>query len=385
MKKWSYIGPDMNNKAIPLNIQDFQKAYSGNTGNLIYYYATQCVVDCNGGSYRGGLNPSRFNELGNGLILSMANHLGSHVDLSQHGMPLDDLNIPVIALGLGAQVKEETADLSYIPQGSKNWLSKLVEKSPTSFENITVRGDYTLQVMQELGFGDNVIATGCHSNFINPTKDLGRSIKNFMNTKKIEKISVAAGNPFEKELRTLEASLLLLASKYRGEYIIQHPLSFIQLGTNFSTTEFDEAWEKIFPIYKQCGIDENIFLDTIRHNFKVYIDVPQWIGNHRHNDVVIGTRIHGVQSALQAGRPAICLYIDSRTEELCKKMKIPSAPAQKYLHGITIDDIYEILNEWDYEAYDKNRLTLANTLKMFFRNNSISIGKSLDQLTTTEV
>ena len=69
---------------------------------------------------------------------------------------------------------------------------------------------------------------------------------------------------------------------------------------------------------------------------------------------------------------------------ICKKMKIPSAPAQKYLHGITIDDIYEILNEWDYEAYDKNSLTLANTLKMFFHNNSISIGKSIDQLTTNE-
>ncbi len=381
MIKWSFLGPGTGNKSLPLNIDDFKKLYTGNTGNLVYYFATQCVTRCEGGSYGVGSNPEVLNKLGNGLILSMANHLGGHTDLSIDGMKLDAIKVPMVALGLGAQVKESTNDLSYIPKGTKDWLSKLALKSPTTFPNITVRGDYTLQVMEKLGLGDNVISLGCQSNFINPTKDLGKSIKHFMNTQKIEKISIAAGNPFQKDLRKLESSLLLLAVKTRGEYIIQHPLSFIQLATNFSDEEFNDAWNKIAPAYKQQGIDEDIFLDAIKNNFKVFTNVPQWIGNHRHNDVVVGTRIHGVQSALQAGRPAICLYIDSRTEELCKKMKIPCASAKKFLNGISLEDIYKILNNWDYEEYDQNRLFLARTLKTFLQNNGIALGKSLEKLT----
>jgi len=382
--RWVYVGPGVGQKILPTNIAEFQRLYSGNTGNLVYYFATQCVVQFKGGAQGVGAPTRILNRPGTGIVFSMANQLGSHTDLSEKGLRIDNLDVPVIGLGLGAQVKTMTDDLSFIPAGTIAWMKRFVEMAPSIGPNITVRGDYTLKVMQSLGFGDNVVATGCQTNFINPSRNLGKSIADYFKDRGSKKISVAAGSPFNQDHRRLEASLLSLALESGGDYVVQHPASMIQLVANFSNQEYMEAWEKIFPIYERLGFDRGVFAMAIRNNFKVYNDVPQWIRSHRQSDVIVGTRIHGIQSALQAGVPGICLYIDSRTKELCEKMKIPRASAIDYKDGITAEDIKRILQDWDYEEYDRTRLNLAKQLASFLISNSVSLSPSMKYLSGME-
>ncbi|WP_459618482.1 polysaccharide pyruvyl transferase family protein [Bordetella sp. 2513F-2] len=377
---WIYTGPGGGQKIVPRNIQEFHRLYTGNTGNLLYYFATQCAIQFKAGPHGAETIAKRFNRPGFGVVLSMANHLGKHTDLSVNGWPLSGLDIPVIALGLGAQVKNMTNDLSFIPEGTISWLRELAARAPSNGPNITVRGEYTLEIMRELGFGDRVVSIGCQTNFINPQRDLGRLIGRVIREKPLEKITVAAGNPFEQDHRKLEASLLALAMETSGDYVVQHPLSMVQLVANYSDEEFDDAWTKVYPAYRDYGFNEPDFRRAVRNTFKVYSDISQWMRSHRQSDLVVGTRIHGVQSALQAGVPAICLFIDSRTEELCRRMKIPHASAREYKNGIKKEQLNRILMDWDYEEYDRNRLELAKKFGDFLTRNGVGMSPAMKQL-----
>lgn len=380
--KWAFVGPGAGHKFLPRNYSEFKKLYSGNTGNLLYYFATQTLIKFNGGHFGVANIPEAFNKSTNGIVFSMANHLGAHTDMSVRGLKIDNLQTSVVGLGLGAQTKDATDDLSYIPEGSIRYLIEFTEKSLTSSPNITVRGDYTLSIMEKLGLSKKVISIGCQTNFINANKNLGMNIGQQIKDSKFDKISIAAGNPTKKEFRKLETSLLSLAIENNGDYIVQHPESLIKLTANFTDEEFIEGWKKTSPIYLEYGIDEKKLYRAVKDRFKLYNDVPQWMRSHRQSDVVVGTRIHGIQSALQSGVPAICLYIDSRTKELCEKMKIPNAAAVNYESGISYSSIKRILNDWDYEEYDRTRLLLAKDFKQFLENNLIEVSGTLTKLTS---
>ncbi len=87
---------------------------------------------------------------------------------------------------------------------------------------------------------------------------------------------------------------------------------------------------------------------------------------------MIGPRIHGVMLAIQAGIPAICIAIDSRTEELCQTMKIPYILRQDFPEGLQKQDLLKIFSaQFDPDEFDKNRLLLAHNFRIFLKNNKI--------------
>ena len=377
---WSYVGPDHGQTIFPKNSNEFQRLYTGNTGNLMYYFATRCCIAFSNRKFGFGAKPEIINRVGNGLVFSLANQLGSHTDLGKRGMVLDNVDVPLVGLGLGAQIKEQTEDLSFIPQGTIDWIKRLTERSIGSAPNLTVRGDYTFDILERLGMGDKVLAVGCQTNFINPEKKLGKKIiERFVSTG-MEKISVAAGSPYSKDFAKLEGSLLRLANDNRGRYIVQHPMDLINATINYSKSDFEFAFDRISPFYEKLGFHKEDLLDIIESKFRVFVDPTQWMLEHQFSDVVVGTRIHGIQSALQAGVPGVCLYIDSRTKELCEKMKIPHADAKDYANGINKYDILQVLNDWDYEVYDEHRLFLATRFKDFLTNNMIKPSNNFDSL-----
>tara|TARA_R110002020_G_scaffold387781_1_gene598528 strand:- start:3344 stop:4495 length:1152 start_codon:yes stop_codon:yes gene_type:complete len=374
---WSYVGPDHGQTIYPKNSSEFQRLYTGNTGNLVYYYATRCCIAFSNRKFGFGAKPEIINKIGNGLVFSLANQLGSHTDLGKRGMRLEQLDVPVVGLGLGAQIKEQTEDLSFIPQGTVEWIRQLTERSVSNAPNLTVRGDYTFSILEKLGLADKALPIGCQTNFINPNANLGKTIIDRFNSTGMKKISTAAGSPYNKDFSKLEGSLLNLAINNKGRYIVQHPMDLINVTINYSKEDFKHSFERILPFYQKLGFSEEELVESIENKFRVFVDPTQWMLEHQYSDIVVGTRIHGVQSALQAGVPAVCLYIDSRTKELCEKMKIPHANAKNYLQGITRNDIAEIIADWDYENYDENRLKLSQQFNSFLIDNRIKPSNNL--------
>ena len=377
---WSYVGPDQGNASFPQNLSDFKKLYTGNTGNLMYYYATRCCISFRSEQFGFGTSTDVINSSKNGLIFSLANQLGSHIDLSKRGMKLAGLKVPLIGLGLGAQIKEATDDISFIPKGTIDWIRELTNRSITDKPNLTVRGDYTLSILEKIGLSEKAVSIGCQTNFINPNKKLGRSIVDRLGDTGIRHISVAASSPFNRSLQAIENCLLNISIKTKGKYIVQHPIDMISLCTNYSKDSFEDSLKKVYKFYASPNMTIENFRDIIRTNFEMYVDPVQWMLNHHKSDVVVGTRIHGIQSALQAGVPAICLYHDSRTKELCYKMKIPCADIRDYVSGIDELDIERIIKSWDFEEFDKNRVYLAKEFFRFLKFNEVNPSRRLLEL-----
>jgi polysaccharide pyruvyl transferase WcaK-like protein len=109
----------------------------------------------------------------------------------------------------------------------------------------------------------------------------------------------------------------------------------------------------------------------MRRHSRTYISIPQWFRDISKHELVVGTRIHGCQLALQAGVPAVCLYIDSRTKELCETMQIPSLSAHELQKAPSVERLLDTLKQWDWEQYDENRMSLAKQTIEFVKNNKM--------------
>lgn len=375
MIQFDIIGLDIKKQLVVNNLVEFARLYSLNTGNLVFHYGLNRILDSEFSKvYSWTTNNDLMNKNSKGVIIPMANQIGQHIDLSLRGPKVNQLEIPLVLIGLGAQFKSlSNPNLSLIPNGTIQWIK---EVSSLGKKNIGVRGEYTFNILKRLGLSDSVVPLGCQSNFINMNENLGQEIMNkFINTQKDEyqnNIAITAGAPDKKEYTTLEQSFLKLTTSHNAKYIVQAPSSLLALSLGWkkliSEMELEQVKTSWFPSYSY----EEIFSWFYRYS-KVYVSVSQWIMDLSKEKIVFGTRIHGVQAALQAGTPAICFCIDSRTKELCEFMKIPHVMARDYKEGVTLDICLKIFSNWDYKAYDERRLFLANKMKDFLESNNIKI------------
>ena len=66
----------------------------------------------------------------------------------------------------------------------------------------------------------------------------------------------------------------------------------------------------------------------------------QWFDFVRGQDLVIGTRLHGAVAALLQGVPAIVIYHDSRTGEICELLALPRISVTA-ARGLSLAAIYD--------------------------------------------
>ena len=92
--------------------------------------------------------------------------------------------------------------------------------------------------------------------------------------------------------------------------------------------------------------------------------------------LVIGSRIHGVMLAIQAGIPGICIAHDTRIEELCDIMHIPYIHSNELKQGFTLDEIKQRI-KFDAESFNKNRVELSKKYYRFFDQNKIQLTRKL--------
>ncbi|MBB3142627.1 polysaccharide pyruvyl transferase family protein [Halomonas organivorans] len=373
--KFSIAGLDVSSLCAPKNIDEFRSSFSMNSGNLLFHYAAEKIVKLSPKKYNWSLKgASKDNKCG-GVIIPMANHLGTHVDLSNKGPNLNDVDVPVVVLGLGSQFSSsKVSHFNEIPEGSVRWLKKAADLS-CGGKNIAVRGVFTYKLLKKLGLEDSVEVTGCQSNFINPSDSLGEELFNKFNSltrsQLRDGICVTAGNYNRRDLAKLEQSLIELIKGRSSSYVVQNPKHLISLSSGWG----DGVPEKVLQDIQTAwlpDVDLDLLPSWFQYHSSVFISVPQWLFEMSKKSFVVGTRIHGVQAAIQAGTPALCLCIDSRTKELCEFMKVPHVDAANYHDGISFDDILSEFRSWDYIQFDENRKRLARKMKRFLVSNGVA-------------
>ena len=332
----------------------------GNTGNLAFRFAiaTQLVSPA---ILPWHASIANIRAAGDLIVLPLANQLGAHTQLGSQVERLQQIGLPILGLGLGAQAKSSSEDIVLDP-GTKAWLETLVMRAPTAGPNLGVRGPYTAEQIAKQGFPRAALVTGCPSNFINSQDDIASSIAAGFK-RKIRHIAVAAGIPYIPILANIERSLAEIVTATTGAYIVQHGLEMIRLARG----EFDLMAPETFAICKKYispASTDDEFKTWCRTYAYAFLDVRAWMDFLRRFDFVVGTRIHGIMLAIQAGVPAGCIAHDSRTMELCTTMGLPVCHYTDIRAPLTRDNLLDYFN-FDPDHYRETRRRLcANYLSI---------------------
>jgi hypothetical protein len=345
----------------------------GNTGNLAFQYAVKTHLRSDAAILHWGADAKQFRSRGDVIVLPLANQLGKHTDLGSAAAKLEEINLPVIGVGLGAQAASEALDVELSP-GTKRWLDTIARLSPTGGRNLGARGAYTQVQIGKNGWPNASVVTGCPSNFINLTDEIiDRIAAGFQRAPKL--VAVAAGIPHSQPLAKLEHNLTDIVTSTGGAYVVQHGLEMLQLARN----EFDELTPNMFALcnnYIRPGSSPDSFKDWCRRYAHAFFDVRAWMDFLRRFDFVIGTRFHGAMLAIQAGVPAACIAHDSRTYEMCQTMKIPVRLHTEVEYPLTATNMLDYFR-FDAGAYRETRHELLSRYVGLFKDADVELSSPL--------
>ena len=362
------------NEGYTAPVSRYMAAVGGNTGNLAFVHGTKKCIGDKLVRVGWGWQTEHVHAQADTLVISCANQIGKHVDLASWADALARIDLPVVLIGLGAQTPNYE-DKVEIPEGTLRFLDEVKKRNPGSGTNIAVRGEFTRAVLAEAGVESEAI--GCPSLYISAEKNLGRSIARRAGTVDIERIAVAAGNPYHAENSKVEQKMIELCDRSCGAYVVQHPDIVVELalhGTAGDTKKLEMVAEALgFEGGEQCAA-------WFSRNAYSFHDPHVWMHFLRHYDAVIGARYHGVAFGVQAGVPGLTVHIDNRTRELSETTMIPSLGVQD-VQSMDADQIARAaVDAWTEEhgiQFDTNRHERATRMTTFLAGNGIAPSEQL--------
>lgn len=357
-----------------VDISEFSRRMGSNTGNMAFLHALILTID--------GLKhiTKRSFQEADIKVWGCSNFINPKSPRKVTNSPIYTDGKPIVLVGLGAQAPDLQHDL-IIDEDTLTWLSTLANMSMSDKPNITLRGDYTYNLLKKYNLHTKCIVLGCPSLFINPDNKLGSQIIKPRLNKDFKTIGVAPGNigHLNDKFIDIERYMVKLVDENCGSYICQSNINIFSIMfdnyENIDKSFLTKLKKDIKPELK----DDEMYCWLRKHG-KVFDNIPSWLNHLRSLDLVVSTRIHGAQLALQAGTPAICIALDSRQIELCRIMHIPYIEWSKFDSNQDLEYIIDFLRSFDWDAYDNNRRRLAFEFRRFLNNNSLSSTDHLNNI-----
>ena len=347
-------------------------AYVGhNNGNLAFVHAIRQHVQAPMAVYGWGTPAATLRREVDLLVMPCANQLGKHSDLGGLAKTLAAADVPVVAIGLGAQAGKESHDVELTP-GTRAWLETVARLRPNAdAPNISVRGPYTERQLQRLGV-DGVVQGGCPSMFLNPRPDLGLRIE--ASAQRMPRsLCVAAAHQQWARCADVEQQLVSLVSDswFPGSYVPQSMSDMIKI----SRDEFDTIAPDVLEAIRRFvapHLTLELFQEWCRQYARSFYDVPSWMDHLRRYDLTVGARYHGVALALQAERIGLTITVDTRTKELCEETGVPNVAIEDLRGPVTRRTLHDRVKGFDGAAYDELRAAKAATYVDFLVGNGIA-------------
>ncbi|MGV3549485.1 polysaccharide pyruvyl transferase family protein [Rhizobium sp.] len=334
---------------------DVVNHFGQNFGNLAFVYASSVIFP---GSHKMLESERRKGSIRrddyDAMLFPAANNLGSHTDLGWLADLMEEIPVPTLIVGLGVQAPLGGGEI-VLPEGSLRFI-ELIKRRKLP---IGVRGPMTQAFLRSYGV-ENAVVTGCPSNFLNPTPDLGRQLqpkyadlKNFLGpvALNLEYFSLAAED---------NRRIVAWGRERGGVTIFQSDENVVSLLRGDSEN-IPEGFANYARDYFLGDASEEEFRFWLGKNCRLFIHAPSWIDYLRTVSFSTGTRFHGNMLAMQAGTPALVLYHDQRTLEMSQTMGVPSMPWDSFSR----EDMTRIATsiEFDGEAFDATRSMLAGRLR----------------------
>lgn len=350
-------------------------ATGANTGNLAFQYAAfQRVIGDDRFTIPFAFDVDAIRDRARLICIPAANFLYSGFDLGELANRLEATGLPLMVLGLGAQAFRSVGEVQLKP-GTERLLHLFRERCA----RIMLRGSYTAAVLERYGV-QNFEVLGCPSNFINPNPRLGAMIAERLQTKPLQAVALAP--TFYSYNAKGERALLDEFGEDRvTQLIAQDPLAAIMLARRELDAPEVTAWldEKAGLLTEMNQAERSLWASRLRG----YFSAEAWLEAYQAVDAVIGTRIHGAALGWQAGRAALVISFDLRTEELAQTMGLPFVKAAALAAG-GAEAALRAGTEACAPAYDARRVELAGRLVRLLGEHSVTPGPVLQSLAVGE-
>ena len=269
------------------------------------------------------------------VVVVATNFLSPHFDLSALADVVETADLPCLMVGLGAQAAGYRRLAPELQAGTVRFARAVAERSAV----IGVRGEYTASVLRDLGI-HNVEVLGCPSFYTNLSAPLRVERKPFS---AVERVAVTGttdvvGLSFDPQAKAeVERALFRLADASGHPYVFQSELPEIL----YLERPDPERVQALAPSAGRMGYDRvEEYAAAVRRIGRVFFDVDAWFDFVRGRDLVVGTRLHGAVAALLQGVPAIVVYHDSRTREICELLGLPRISVTE-ARGLSLEAIYD--------------------------------------------
>jgi hypothetical protein len=338
------------------DIDDLFLSCGYNTGNLVYWYAVDSHI-CDEKEYFGWEPDLDYiNKNFDFLIFVASNQLNPAWDMGILGNVFDKLKIPFGLIGLGSQI--DSGEYTF-KQGTLKFIQTLKNAA-----FVSVRGEFTADVLDKYGVNDNVYITGCPSNFINFEKNFIKGL----DYKEINKIVV------NMNINGKFSSVLKNLYKQKDEYIFKY---IIQDDKNIVNLCREKSIDKgvIRHLAYLFGANKKEFYNYFISNIEVFFNVECWMEFLRKFHFSFGSRMHGNMLAFQSGVMSLFITHDNRLSELVKTMKVPHVSLEEFNNYKNITEFLKSFNFDLNEYYTRRKELLKVYLSMFDKYNIKYNGK----------
>lgn len=353
------------------SIDRYMEAVGGNTGNLAFVHGTRKCLANPIIPIGWGTSAEYVKQNVDVVVVSCANQVGAHADLTDWYESIERFDKPVVLVGLGAQTPNYEANIE-VPESVAAFLTAVSSRRAGDGSNIAVRGDYSKSVLANLGFDSEAI--GCPSLYISAQRELGQLIAQ-RSSADMRRIAVAAGNPFHPANREVESRLVEVCERYNGAYVVQHPAQMVDMALDGRRQE-EVSVTDIAQALGFAGVAE--CRDWFDRNAYSFHETQAWIHFLRHYDGAVGARYHGIALAVQAGVPGVVVHIDNRTSELSSTTMIPSIRASD-ISEMSAADLVAMV-PWSLQQaldFDENRQRRASWMADFLAANDLQPSEQL--------
>lgn len=335
-----------------------------NNGNLLFSDAAHKLlltdrteVTSNGIRTNSSAERAReINERYDVFVVPLANAFrpAFQASLDRLSTLIEQLTIPVVVLGVGAQVGADydTEPLRPMEASVRRFVRAVLERSPA----IGVRGELTASYLRGLGFGE-VDIIGCPSMFLHggtfPTpRDPGPIDAGSRIAINLSPDAIPVGDVGGLARHAVERFPQLT-------YFAQNTLDAEILfwgDTTAAAGKYDA-----FPLQ----LTHPLFQEN---KVRVPMDPTVWMRELASYDFAYGTRIHGNIAALLAGTPAVVLTHDSRTLELCRYFDLPHRQLPGLPGDIHPQDLYD---QADFSGLLKGHVERFDRFTAFLDKNDL--------------
>jgi hypothetical protein len=293
----------------------------GNAGNQVIAWGLLKSLDYSHVAWDYARGPADVNANFDHIVIAAANFIAPGFDFGGMAAFIEQTDLPVTILGLGAQSNDYSTAIPLLP-GTERFLQVLKERCKL----IGVRGAFTAKVLEHRGI-HNLQIIGCPSFYMGGGADLVIRQPEWHEGMRIAvngSRDVLRHSFDPPKMERLIRQLIAEAVKYDATFIPQTETLEIQISDMPGTSTAEAAIRELQKLFAGAAPAPRL-AEWLRTRMRTYWDVDTWFEDMKHYDFVIGTRFHGAMIALQAGTPAFVICHDTRTTEMCEFFGMPHA------------------------------------------------------------